>query len=179
MEHVMEVELFTPQVLIELYRTLPAEKQAEFRKCLARTLTNRDMAQIMAEMPRDERRQACAILVEVIMPFLISNAVRLVRENPSLSNEAIEKKLASHAKKFGDDFAREAGDIEREKLKIQRDRKSDPRTVRRNVEICDRRRQDTKRWTFGRLAREYEITRQAIVRILKEEDKWRRLAAQL
>jgi AraC-like DNA-binding protein len=60
-----------------------------------------------------------------------------------------------------------------------RNRRSDPETVRRNVEICDRRKLDKKTWTLGTLSQHYGISRQYVARIIKEEERWRRLAKQL
>ena len=58
----------------------------------------------------------------------------------------------------------------------KRNRKSDPEIVRRNVEICDRRKQDRKKWSISRLARIYDLSHRNINLILKDEQKWRRLA---
>jgi hypothetical protein len=60
-----------------------------------------------------------------------------------------------------------------------RNRRSAPKTVRRNLEICKRREENAKLWTLGRLAREYRMTKRAISKILKDPIKWRILATQL
>jgi hypothetical protein len=57
-----------------------------------------------------------------------------------------------------------------------RNRRSSPEIIRRNVEICDRRKQDRKHWSLVRLARTYKVSKRTITKVLKEEDKWRRLA---
>jgi hypothetical protein len=64
-------------------------------------------------------------------------------------------------------------------FKKERDRKSDPEIIKRNVKICDLRKESRKVWTLGRLAKDHEMTRQSIQAILKAEKKWRRLAAEL
>ena len=87
--------------------------------------------------------------------------------------------LAKHVEQFAEDFARQAAEMERVKLKEQRDRKSDPETIRRNVEICDLRQQDRKKWSLGRLAKHFGVTTRAITKVLANENKWRRLAQQL
>ncbi len=61
----------------------------------------------------------------------------------------------------------------------RKERRSSPITIRRNVEICDRRKQNKSKWTLGRLAKEYGVKRQTIVSILNDEEKWRRLATSL
>ncbi len=58
-------------------------------------------------------------------------------------------------------------------------RTSAERTIRRNVEICDLRKLDAKKWTHGRLAKKYGMKKQSLARILKTEEKWRHLASQL
>jgi hypothetical protein len=63
------------------------------------------------------------------------------------------------------------------RYKAQRDRKSDPDTIRRNVELCDLRKQNEKLWSYRRLAKHFKITPQNVGLILKEEDKWRKLAS--
>jgi hypothetical protein len=63
--------------------------------------------------------------------------------------------------------------------KAARDRPSDPETIKRNVEICDLRKQDQKKWSFGRLAKKFDVARQSIANILKEEEKWRKLHREL
>ncbi len=70
-------------------------------------------------------------------------------------------------------------DAEREKFKKKRDRKSSPETILRNVQICDLRTLDKRKWTLGRLASKYDVTRQAIERVLKKEDHWRQLSSSL
>ncbi len=62
--------------------------------------------------------------------------------------------------------------------KSKRNRKSSPEIVRRNVEICDLRK-DRKRWSLGRLAKKFEVTTRNITLIIKAEDKWRSLASEL
>jgi hypothetical protein len=73
----------------------------------------------------------------------------------------------------------EQTEAENKHLKEQaakRNRKSSPEIIARNVEICDRRKQDKKHWSIGRLARAYKVSHRAITLVLQEENKWRRLA---
>jgi hypothetical protein len=60
----------------------------------------------------------------------------------------------------------------RAERKKRKERRSSPATIRRNAEICQRRKTDPKKWTFGRLAKEYGVARQTILRILKQAAKW-------
>lgn len=62
--------------------------------------------------------------------------------------------------------------------KSKRNRKSDPDTIKRNVEICDLRKQDRKKWSLRKLAKHFNVTDRAITLVLKDEDKWRRLGTE-
>ena len=75
-------------------------------------------------------------------------------------------------------FGRQMDEILRE-VKEARDRRSDPETIRQNVEICDLRKEDKKKWSLGRLAKKYEMTRQSVARIIQNEEKWRKLLSNL
>ena len=61
----------------------------------------------------------------------------------------------------------------------RRKRKSAIDTIRQNVEICDLRRKDSKTWSMPRLGRKFDMTRQSVAKILKDEAKWRQLFAKL
>jgi hypothetical protein len=66
-------------------------------------------------------------------------------------------------------------DLERRRKR----RKSSPETVRRNVEICERRKKDRKTWSLRNLARKYNLRYQSVQKIVNSEAKWRKLASQL
>jgi hypothetical protein len=87
--------------------------------------------------------------------------------------------LRSKLQRQGDFFARVAQSAYttfKERLNA-RNRRSHPDTVRRNIEMCDRRAADAKRWTLERLARTYAISRRAVQHILKRAGHWRALGA--
>jgi len=65
------------------------------------------------------------------------------------------------------------------KQKKKRDRANDPETIRQNVEICDLRKEDKKKWSMGQLARKFGMARQSISKILKKEENWRQLLSNL
>jgi len=60
--------------------------------------------------------------------------------------------------------------------KRKRDRKSDPETIRRNVEICDA---FHKEGNKKKLARRFGVTDRYIRQVIKEESHWREQAKQL
>jgi hypothetical protein len=85
--------------------------------------------------------------------------------------------MAVQGHKLGVDSIGIAADIAR-KLR-NRNRTSSPETIRRNVEICDLRKNNSKLWTQRKLAKKYEMEYQSIQDILDEEAKWRHLATLL
>jgi hypothetical protein len=117
--------------------------------------------------------------VETAYPLLLQTACRVARAQPNLTGSDFEIAVNQAVKGVMDEYDRIIGEREAAKLKEQRDRKSDPEIIRRNVEICDLRKQDPKKWTLGRLAKKYDVTSRAIRKTLKEEAKWRRLKAEM
>jgi hypothetical protein len=107
-----------------------------------------------------------------------NGARQLARENPEISDEEFDRLFNEQMKQVMEGYNRVIGEREQAKLKKQRDRKSDSETVRRNVEICDLRKRDPKKWSLAMLGRKFDLSKQAVKRILDEESKWRRLAAQ-
>lgn len=63
--------------------------------------------------------------------------------------------------------------------KEARDRKSDPAIVRRNVEICDLRRLNPKKWSFTTLAKKFDLPKSSIQLIVRTEAEWREKARRL
>ncbi len=176
------MEPCTPAFLFSLYRLLTPEQQIDFLKLVASISTAKEPLMMIDEMPRRERRKftdlTTAKVVEGTLPLLVRTACKLVRENPRLLTEPYEQELERSFREWGDAAAREISAMEREQLKEQRDRKSRPETIKRNVEICDLRKTDPKKWSLGMLGKKFHITKQAIKKILEEESKWRRLAVE-
>jgi hypothetical protein len=131
------------------------------------------------ELPLTEQGRFAEMMFEELLwrvfPLLQRTARELIREDPSLSDEQFDKELHERVKQHMDVYNREISELERAKLKEARDRKPDPETVRRNVEICNLRKQDPAKWSLGQLAKKYEMTKQSIKKIIEEESKWRRL----
>lgn len=176
------MESFSPQAVFDLYALLPDEGKQEFLRLVGRISTAEAPFVVTRELDLTEQgRYAEMVFKEILwrfFPFLEQEARRLAREKPQLSDEEFEKEHHERMKQYAELRDREIGELERAKLKKQRDRKSDPGNVKRNLEICNRRRQDRKKWSLGKLAKTYRLTPRAITKIISEEEKWRRLAAQ-
>jgi hypothetical protein len=175
--HIMEQ--FTPKAIYDLYCLLPNDGKAAFIKLLASVSTAEVPFVIANELPLTEKGRFAEMMFEELLwrvfPLLQQTARKLIREEPNLSDEQFDKELHERVKQNMDIYNRDISELERARLKESRDRKSDPETVRRNVEICNLRMQDPKKWSLGRLAKQYEMTKQSIKKIIEDENKWRRL----
>lgn len=175
------MERVTPKALFDWYVSLPDESQKDFLRLLAQASTADVPLFMTAHLSDPEAVRFGDIIfahaIDRLMPFLLSKAVELAQDNPGADDKELVRLLKESAEDFARDFASKAAEMERVKLKAERDRKSSPETIRRNVEICDLRKQDAKKWSYRRLARQFKMTPQAIGLVLKDEAKWRRLAA--
>jgi hypothetical protein len=175
------VEEFTSQAVFDLYCLLPNDGKIAFVKLLAGMSTADVPFLIVNELPLPEKKRFSDMVFEEavwqVFPMLQQEARRLLRENPNLDDEQFDKELHERVKQKMELYNREISELERAKLKEQRDRKSDPEIARRNVEICDLRKRDPKKWTLGTLGKKFDLTKQTVKSIIENEAKWRRLAA--
>lgn len=175
------MEMVTPQALCDLYSMLSHQDQLDFLKRLGRISTAEDAFNLICEFSQTERFRMSQILFNHTMssffPTLLQRARRLAREAPDISDDDFDKRLGEEVKQTLEGIGRDIAELERAELKEKRDRKSDPETIHRNVKICDLRKQDRKKWSLSRLAKNFDMTTRAITKILSEEAKWRRLGA--
>jgi hypothetical protein len=180
MERVMEE--VTPRALFDLYRLLSDDGKASFVRLLAAESTAEFPFWITANLPLEEQFHYAGMMHDQLLTFLfpplIAEARKLAKEKPSLSDPEFDRELDKRANAAMAVLLREMSIIERIHLKKQRDRPSGPETIRRNVEICDLRRQDRKKWSLVRLAKKYGISVRVVTKTLKHEAEWRRKAAQ-
>lgn len=170
----------TPKVLIDLYSILPSDGKVDFLNRLARIISAEGAFLVASELSRPELfRYSEMVRIQFPTSILVNQALQLAKDRPDASDDEFAKEVFARSKKELEDHANAMAELAKDQLKEQRDRKSDPEIVRRNVEICDLRKQDPKKWSLGRLAKNFGLgAKQTIKRILEEEDKWRRLAAQ-
>ena len=114
------------------------------------------------------------------LPVLLKEARRLARgELSNVSDEEFDKTFGEQIGASIYSLIRAIYKRAEERFRKKRDRKSDPETIRRNVEICELRKQDRKRWSLARLAKRFEVTDRYIRKVIQEEAKWRSLASDL
>jgi hypothetical protein len=177
------MEPVTPQVVFDLYALLSNEQQIAFLKLLGRASTAEVPFMINGELTIGEQQRYAEMIGDTaiahLMPVLAAAALTAVREFPNATNAEIEQAIVRAAEKSFQEYDDHVSEIEQAKLKSKRDRKPDPETIRRNVEICNLRKHDKKTWTHGKLAQRYKMKKQTVARILKAEAKWRQNASQI
>jgi hypothetical protein len=176
----MSLAKFTARAVIDLFDSLPANERLTFFKLLGQRLRGEDVPDITSEMPIAERvkysQGYLGQLIQVMIPVLSEAVARKALELPGSTLAELAKATHDDAVAMFVQYAEAVGKAESAKLKDQRDRKPDPETIQRNVEICDLRKSDPKKWSQNRLARKFDVTRQYVQRVLKEEGEWRKLA---
>jgi hypothetical protein len=174
------MEPITPKAILDVYELFSEENQQAFLRLLGERLSGEALFAMLGCLHPFEYGvfidKFHGALAETLYPVYIREARRVAKEGPDLSDEEFDRQVTARVQQATNQVKAEIGAEERAKLKATRDRQSDPETVRRNVEICDRRLQDPGHWTQGQLALEYRITKRAIRKILGNEAKWRKLA---
>jgi hypothetical protein len=175
-----------PQAVLDLFRDLPADDRLQFLRLLAGEIPAESGLVLFGSMPLSERERFIQKIVEeitgVMMPAMLITALHFLQGKPELAGKSLEKLVAKQHVEALVDMSLKISQLyktfEAARLKATRDRKSAPATVRRNVEICDLRKRDRKLWSQGKLAKRFKISPPAIRKILTDEEKWRRLAAE-
>jgi hypothetical protein len=171
----------TPEQLRDLYRLLPIGDRGAFLRLIGAESKAEYVAEFLRGMTVEEQRRFSMIMnreiAKVVYPFVLRHAVDVANEMGHLSREEQgEEVLNRHADSM-ETYRQYITSTEVEKLKAKRNRKSNPETIRKNVEICDLRLKDPKHWSLARLAGKFKVTKRAISKVVEEEAKWRRLAA--
>jgi hypothetical protein len=180
-----QLESVSPQKLFDLYRLLSEDEKGEFLTSVGHVSESKVLWQLLAAFDplhvQEFSNQLFDQTTWTTFPYLIRQAVELIKERPDLADDAdeFERELAERCNESMRLYNEEIGDLAELNLKRKRDRKSNPKTILRNVEICDLRKKNRKHWSLGRLAKKYTVSTRAITKVLSEEEKWRTLAAQL
>jgi hypothetical protein len=176
----------TPQALIDLYNILSREDRQAFLGLMGEVSTAEDLFQVARHLTPSNLLRFNEIVIKsivshqlpLILPLVTSLAVEAIKESPGQTQEQLQAQVSALAAKRLARLDEDAAIRAHVMIKEKRDRKSDPDTVRRNVEICNRKLEDPGLWSNKKLAREYRITPRAIGMILADEPRWRRLAAE-
>jgi hypothetical protein len=182
------IEQFSPSALRDLYDALSTADKDAFLKLIASTPhTANDLVRAFNSLSEAEQQTFLKILREETPPtseWMVAffNAAESSERTAFLDKILPAILAAIPAERIYAAIDRvvvpQVQEI-RQRDKKARDRKSDPATIRQNVDICDLRKKDTKTWSQRALGKKFGMTRQSIADILEEEDKWRRLFSEL
>ena len=177
------VEHFTPQAVFSLYCQLPRDSQREFLMLVGSFGTAAAPIAVAAGLTKTQQFEysnvAYAQMAEQFLPVLIREAIKVFREDPKISDGKFAEEIEAGVRDWVERTAREMGELEREKMKEERALGHDPEIVKRNVQICELRRQNPKVYSQGKLARQFHLKPPSIRKILREEAEWRREAEKL
>jgi hypothetical protein len=168
----------TPRDVVKLFCELSDEDQCRFLEDILPTAEG--VWALLGALSLPEQRRFTDAFWDAtssyLMPDLLGHAVAVVRSNPEATNEELVALVNQRAKEQNEREQQAYAELAMAQFKELRDRKSSPETVRRNLEMCDLRNQDSKKWSLARLAKRYDITVRAVSKILENESKWRRLS---
>jgi hypothetical protein len=172
-----------PNELLDTYLALSNEDKTRFCQLLGEASPAEAAINFFGWLEPIERERFTDWITEqfddLVLPVLARIAREIAQETSHISDDEFERAIAKEFNRVTNEFTNSIQEKEVAKLKAARDRKPDPKTIIRNVEICDLRTKDKKTWTQGRLAKKYGITARAIRKILEEERNWRTLANKL
>jgi hypothetical protein len=175
----MPIQECTPRAVADLFNMLSPEDQVKALSQMA--VTAEHVWRVMDQLPELEKKafsdRVFNDMAWMVFPFVIDCAIKVFRQYPNLSDEDLHNRINGLAKQTLSAFEEERDKLATAQEKARRDRKPDPATIRRNLEICDLRRRDPKTWSLKKLARKYELSRERVHQILKDEPEWLRLQA--
>lgn len=164
--------------LIDEYNQLDYSDQEEFFERFGNQCSGDAVFRMSGYLSREQLKKFSDRIFEShsinLIPHFIEQALQVVEEMPGAGKEEKLKEILKRGSEATRRMQESVAKLEQEKLATKRNRKSDPETVKRNVEICNLRIQGMSQ---GQLAKKFDITDAMIRKIEKEELKWRRLAS--
>jgi hypothetical protein len=173
----MPIQECSPRAVAELFNLLSPEDQV--KALIQMTVTAEHVWRVVDQLPPLEQYAFSELLFNkitwMVFPIIIDSAIRVFRQSPDASDEELHTRINEQAKQTLSEFEEARDKLATAKEKQRRDRKPDPTTIRRNLEICDLRRRDPQKWSLKKLARKYKVSRERVHQILKDESEWLRL----
>lgn len=172
------VEAITPHDILVIFRMLSPDHRTEFMKLVAKESNAELFYQQAHSLPDEEYVKLMTSMINKvlvsILPGAINHVISTLKELPEASLTEIEQAVSLKMAQGAEALVKGTEYRTKHEFAKKRNRKSDPKTIKRNVEICDRRRRDSKTWSHGKLASEYGLSEPMIRKILTAEAEWRR-----
>ena len=172
------MEPATARFLVDQFTHLDAEQRREFLVLFSGTIAANEAHLIFTGLDPPEKMRFAELTTQPIavkfFHILLQEAIRIARERAPIRDDDFDRLLHEQVRELLEGQSKDMEELERAELKEKRERKSDVKTIRRNVEICDLRR---KNWSLKKLAGRFGMKYQTVQIIVKDEAKWRKLAA--
>ncbi len=177
------MDAISPQALVDIYLLLPKPQQLQFLQILGQNSAAEQAYMVTMGLSSSEQNRFWGKVKEIFdrrfLPSYLHAALMMTRDLEARTDEQFKEELKRRISENEKISAKGVEALMREELKAERDRKSDPNIVRRNVKLCDLRKKDPRTWSYGKLARHFDIKRPTVRKILGEEQKWRQLGSAL
>lgn len=179
----MTTTAISPQQLVDAFMSYGPEQRDEFVRLFAQVCPHETPRAIIRHFPVAKREEMDGELYRKtflrVLPACYQHAREILSTNPEISDEEFQKDMHAKLEKFVMDTKSLAAQKEKENLETQRNRKSDPKIIKRNAAIC-KRKNEKPELTNGQLANIFKPLSASSVRdILEDKNKWLSLADML
>jgi hypothetical protein len=159
-------------ILFSLYEELDSYERIQFFKLIATICTAEEIDTLIFHAPPEEWKRYAEARYRIIeQQFSTSEIDKETLDELEQKTDELNEKVAALNEAYANQKIAE--------YKSSRNRKSSPKTIRRNVEICDLRKQNRRKWSLTQLAKHFKTSQRSITLVLSEEAKWRNLLSDL
>lgn len=175
----MSMTAISPQQVVDAIMSFSPTQRDEFIRLLAEVCPHEMPRAIIRYFPVAKREEMFGELYSKafrrVLPVCYQHAREILSMNPSISDDEFHKDIHAKVEKFVMDTKSQAAQQEKEILESKRNRKPDPKTIRRNVVIC-KLNDEKPNLTYGQLGKQFNLSPSSIRDILEERSKWFSLA---
>lgn len=178
----MTKSAISPQQLVDAFMSYGPEQRDEFVRLFAQVCPHETPRAIIRHFPVAKREEMDGELYRKtflrVLPACYQHAREILSMNPEISDDEFQKDMHAKLEKFVMDTKSLAAQKEKENLETQRNRKSDPNTIKRNVDIC-KLKDEKPNLSLGQLGKQFNLSPSSIRDILEERSRWFSLADRL
>jgi hypothetical protein len=174
------IQVVGPEVIFDLYKSMPVADRHTFIRLLASISTAYEPALLLDSLPKTQwvvfAEQIFKKLNYGLFPVLLKVVFSCVKANPQWSYEEVERYCAERISTT--EIEREKGfkEVEAEILKQERERSPDQESVERAIKVLDKSAEGS---SIADLAKEHGVTKGYISQIRAKEGYWRAHAERL
>lgn len=169
----MAIESLTPVMLRDLIKLLQTDQRKILMRLVGSEIVKGDYVELVSQLKPEVKEQVYEMhygaFTKHLYPMMLDKAVKACREMAHISDDEIKDAMTKHAAQLMGVMR----DAAFEEVNTQRNRKSDPETIRRNIEMLDKRRSDSKTWSYAKLGDHYGVSKEYARDVIKAEGHWR------